>query len=189
MSIKSNSFTISAGRIYGWVLCCVASDFTRAPNKVATEFTSFAIWAKQPFKITCSIHVWNDISRQICTWLCVAALLTVYETGSECRRVCHFFFLLPTLIGDPLVRCNTRQLHVMRRLWHVQSDDLGAGVQIAMLSHRSLPIRQRADWCVSEQKLLVGIKRSSVARWHHGGEGGSWSFRQGNLMWLSKCND
>lgn len=92
VSIKSNSFTISAGRIYGWVLCCVASDFTRAPNKVAIECTSFAIWAKQPFKITCSIHVWNDISRQICTWLCVAALLTVYETGSECRRVYHFFF-------------------------------------------------------------------------------------------------
>lgn len=36
-------------------------------------------------------------------------------------------------------------VHVMRRLWHVQSDDLGAGVQIAMLSNRSLPIRQWAD--------------------------------------------
>lgn len=57
-----------------------------------------------------------------------------------------------------------------RWLQYVQSDDLGAGVQIAMLSLRSLPIRQRAEWCVPEQKLPAGIKQRWMARWHHAGK-------------------
>lgn len=58
------------------------------------------------------------------------------------------------------LRC--RKSPATRRLRRLQSDDGGAGVQIATLSHSSLPIRQQADGCVREQKLLVGIKRSSV---------------------------